>query len=252
MIHTIEEYSLNAWPCLQQILYDGWILRFANGYTKRANSVNPIYSGAQDVDQKIQRCRQIYLAQNLPSIFRITPLADPPNLDNLLAELGFSKQSVTSVQTLDLTACPTVETTAFQFWPEFSPEWGQIFSGLNGHLEQQRVKHQAILRQIVPEKCFAVLANQGQIIACGLGVLEADHLGLFDILTAPGERRKGWGRELMLNILHWGKKKGAKKAYLGVEMANEPALNFYQKLGFAEVYRYWYRIKKIEAGEGQQ
>jgi hypothetical protein len=34
VIQEIEEISLNAWPSLQQILYDGWILRFANGYTK--------------------------------------------------------------------------------------------------------------------------------------------------------------------------------------------------------------------------
>ena len=34
MIRLIEELSLNAWPALQTVLYDGWVLRFADGYTR--------------------------------------------------------------------------------------------------------------------------------------------------------------------------------------------------------------------------
>ena len=35
----IEELTLNAWPPLQTQLYDGWLLGFSGGYTRRANSV---------------------------------------------------------------------------------------------------------------------------------------------------------------------------------------------------------------------
>ena len=49
----VEEAALNAWPALQQILYDGWILRFSQGYTKRANSVNPIFQSSIDLETKI-------------------------------------------------------------------------------------------------------------------------------------------------------------------------------------------------------
>lgn len=53
MIRQIEEISLNAWPALQTIHYDGWILRFAYGVTKRSNSVSLIYESTLNVDAKI-------------------------------------------------------------------------------------------------------------------------------------------------------------------------------------------------------
>ncbi|HEX3029647.1 MAG TPA: hypothetical protein VHT34_10180 [Clostridia bacterium] len=47
-----EELQMNALPSLQTILFDGWILRFADGYTNRANSINPVYECKEDVNQK--------------------------------------------------------------------------------------------------------------------------------------------------------------------------------------------------------
>jgi hypothetical protein len=61
----IEEASLNAWPALNNLLFDGWILRFANGYTKRANSVTPVYPGELDVEMKIDFCAQQYSRRGL-------------------------------------------------------------------------------------------------------------------------------------------------------------------------------------------
>ena len=43
-ILQIEELSINAFPAILTELYDGWILRYSNGYTYRGNSVNPLYS----------------------------------------------------------------------------------------------------------------------------------------------------------------------------------------------------------------
>ena len=47
----------------------------------------------------------------------------------------------------------------------------------------------------------------------------------------------------MLNLLDWAKRKGAQVAYLQVMLNNPPALHMYERLGFQEVYQYWYRIK---------
>ena len=60
MIRSIEELSMNAWPAMQTLHYDGWVLRFADGYTKRANSVYPLYPSEINVDEKIDFCESFY------------------------------------------------------------------------------------------------------------------------------------------------------------------------------------------------
>jgi len=39
LVRLYEELSANAHPALKTIIYDGWILRFSDGYTNRSNSV---------------------------------------------------------------------------------------------------------------------------------------------------------------------------------------------------------------------
>ena len=103
--------------------------------------------------------------------------------------------------------------------------------------------HFRMLRNILPNKFFASMSLNGQIIACGLGVLESGFIGLFDIIVDKDYRNMGYGEKLVLSILQLGKNNGAKKAYLQVEKNNAPALSLYSKIGFEEIYEYWYRVK---------
>ena len=102
MITTIEEISLNAWPGQQTLIYDGWVIRFANGYTKRANSVNPLYASRVELTEKIEFCEHLYREQNLDAVFKLTSASCPGNLDDVLAAKGYRKESPTSVQLLEL------------------------------------------------------------------------------------------------------------------------------------------------------
>lgn len=131
-----------------------------------------------------------------------------------------------------------IEEISLNAWPSLQDS----FVHLDG-MTLSKESLTAILRNIASKKCFAVLLKDNQVVSCGLGVLENQYIGLFEIITAKTERRKGFGKELILNILNWAKQNGAQKAYLQVVMNNKPALNLYSKLGFQEVYQYFYRIK---------
>lgn len=245
MIIRIEELSMNAWPSLQTLVYGGWILRFANGCTRRANSISPIYPSTLNIDNQILECEAIYANKRLPTIFKLTRASQPPELDTLLAQNGYKEEAQTSVQLLDLSKFQCELIPDISLSHELTEEWRASFYLLNKVANNDQSTHTQILTSIIPNKCFASIRNsEGQIIACGLGVLQDKHLGLFDIVTDNNFRRKGFGKRLIQHILLWGKQNGASTSYLQVMKNNGPALTLYAKLGFREEYDYWYRVKK--------
>lgn len=243
MITNIEELSLNAWAALQTVLYDGWIIRFANGYTKRANSVNPLYPSNMHIDEKLQFCENLYREKNLPVVFKMTPAVYPSNLDETLSKSGYQKDSPTSVQTLDLEALNLKTPSKTEIRDNLSNEWLENFCAMSAISDLQRETLREILTSIVPHHCFVSLKSDGRVIACGLGVLQSGYIGLFDIVTDKDFRSSGHGQQIVKSILAWGKQNNAKKAYLQVMLDNIPALYLYSKIGFIERYQYWYRVK---------
>lgn len=242
MIQSIEELSLNAWTSLQTLLVDGWVLRFANGYTKRANSVNPLYASTRDVEEKIRFCEEVYRRKNLPVVFKMTAAALPADLDALLDARGYEVDSPTSVQTMDLR--DTNPPRDAKLDATVTDDWLADFCRLSGISDARKSTLRQMLVNIIPQKCFAALGQDGRTIACGLGVLQGEFIGFYDIVTDTSFRNQGYGKRLMQSLLAWGKQNGARRAYLQVMLNNSPALNLYAQLGFKQVYEYWYRIKR--------
>jgi ribosomal protein S18 acetylase RimI-like enzyme len=90
---------------------------------------------------------------------------------------------------------------------------------------------------------FISLCCEDRIVACGRGVIERDYIGIYEVVTDPSCRNRGFGEQMMLNLLKWGKENGATHSYLQVVAVNEPALRLYAKIGYSEIYKYWYRVK---------
>ena len=243
MIVRIEELSLNAWPSLQTMSYDGWMLRFANGYTKRANSVNPLYSSSSDIDEKIDFCEYVYQKKNLSTVFKMTASVQPRDLDEKLHAKGYQIDSPTSVQTIDLNAMNLPRIAGAEFRDDLSEAWLENYCRMNAVPIVHLKTLQKILMNIIPNHCFVSITSNDRIVACGLGVLQSGYIGLFDIVTDRDFRNRGYGEQIVNSILDWGKQNRAHTSYLQVMLNNVPALHLYSKLGFIEQYQYWYRIK---------
>lgn len=245
IIKVFEELSLNSWPSLQTMLFDGWVLRFANGFTKRSNSISPLFSSGVNPEGKIRYCENVYQNMGLDTVFKMTPAVYPGNLDEILEAKGYIIDSPTSVQILDLSDHHISPNKRAILSSNFTKAWLSDFCRLVNLEERHQSTLKKILTNIVPPTCFASLGEveEKETISCGLGVLQNKYFALYDIVTAANSRNRGFGREIVLNLLNWGKEKGARTVYLHVMLNNEPALRLYSQPGFKEIYRYWYRIK---------
>jgi ribosomal protein S18 acetylase RimI-like enzyme len=99
-----------------------------------------------------------------------------------------------------------------------------------------------MLHRIAMPKCFASIVRDREIIACGIGVTDNHIVGLFDIVVDPRYRQQGIGTQLVFGVLDWARSQGAASAYLQVMIDNASAIAMYEKIGFREAYRYWYRV----------
>jgi GNAT superfamily N-acetyltransferase len=238
----IEEATFNAWPASRTLLLDGWVLRFANGYTKRANSVNPLHNATLPADQKLALCEQLYASDGQPCRFRLADLGPDTALDGMLETCGYYVLDRSLVLLCDLERPGPWHTTRYGASAR-QAEWMDSYGRLSNVAPSTREPHSAILSNIAAPAFLAQRCDHDRVVACGLAVCEGALVGLFDIVVDPAERRRGHGRRLLEELLAWAYARGARRAYLQVVEQNQAARALYASLGFKPAYRYWYRVQ---------
>jgi GNAT superfamily N-acetyltransferase len=245
MNQAVEEQSLNAWSAFETINYNGWLLRFADGYTKRANSVTVLDNVKSDLEDKIAYCKSQYRSRQQKPIFCLLSFTNPTVLDLALANRGYQLVDPTLVMGLTLSASERSPNTKIAIDREKLNDWLANYYDLNALEKQQSHIHYRILAAIDSDTLFASLKQNGEILACGIGVLESGYLGIFDVFTNQIYRQRGYATALVQGLLQWGIDKGASFSYLQVVKANIPACKLYKKLGYQPMYEYWYRVGSV-------
>ena len=249
LARRVEEASLNAWPALHQVMLDGWVLRFSRGFTKRANSITPLYAAAQRPLEKVRYCEDLYAREGLPTVFRLATISDGVALDELLAARGYADVEPTQVLHRPLATGEFDRARTFSVVPvaSFLATYADLREPADIKERTSRTAaelHGAILRAIRSETVFGSIVENGEAVACGMAVVERELVGLFDIVVHPECRRRGHGRALVESLLKCAVEMGARTAYLQVLNDNTAARRLYGGLGFERLYEYRYRVSK--------
>src|SRR5208282_4604811 len=243
LARRLEERALNASSALQSIVYDGWLIGYRPGPTKRLRCVNAFYASTLPLAEKVAFCSAFYAGVGLPAIFRLLPFSKPAALDRWLERNGWMPFEPTLVLQSSLAEAPQPKSVMGTVSIVDVVAWQPLVAQL---LEVDRETLARLVERAASyplPHAGAVIREKGEVVACGLLKLEGDHAGLFALHTAPAWRGRGLGRAVVTALLAEARRRGATTAYLQVTADNAPARALYRRFGFSTSHEYWYRAR---------
>lgn len=236
-----EAAAARGWPALETVEQGPWSLRFAAGYTKRANSVQALGSPwPSEGPELVKAAEEAYRSRGLVPTFKIPEHPAWAPLDEALALRSYPIVDPSRVLVVDLgtfTAPPHADVVVET---RFTPQWLDGLVVANGVPEGLRSAARS-MALAVETPLAASGPSRGGDLGWAYAALVGDQAWLFDLVVAPEARRRGWGRALVATLAHRAARAGAQTFHLLVLASNAGANALYESLGFVEVYRYHYR-----------
>ncbi|GAB3421894.1 GNAT family N-acetyltransferase [Flindersiella endophytica] len=253
---TLARVAASGWPAVEISHLGDWWLQASDGFTGRANSVQPSGSPGLPLDAALERVRSFYAERGLPAWIQV--VVDSP-LESSLLDRGWELQTSgkEAWATTEVWVCRVAELIerleALGVPPEsamtppvelgdLDEEWERLY----GRSLSSAAAHHVLTGGdgAVPVALARLRAGAGpsasDLIAIGRGVVTGVWLGLAAIEVAPAHRRRGLAQRVMAELTRWGASAGARWAYLQFGEENAPARALYEKLGFRPDHRYRY------------
>lgn len=142
---------------------------------------------------------------------------------------------------------PIVQKIAHQTWPD---TFAEILSPAQIEYMLDKMYNLKTLESQMVEKgqIFLLAGEEGRFLAFAafeLNNSEGGKTKLHKIYILPSAQGIGLGKKLIKEVCNQAKEKGQKSLLLNVNKFNHSAIDFYQYLGFKEVYR-----EVIDIGNG--
>lgn len=246
-VRRLEAVSFRSFPSTSTH-YDGtWAIRLTAGHpAKRLNSVNPLDpSDHAYIDARLELAKRKFESFGRELVFRQSPLA-PPELEDILDDRGWARFDESIVMMLDLDRVSLSEHVDHVPMKDIG-YWVDSFIHLSVEAKSSKPGLFEVIQSIQPTCGLFVKNVDDNHVAAVRCVHDNDLVGLFDLVTGKDFKRQGHAKALMGSALKWAKQSGAKYAWLQVVAENTAAFELYKSFGFAELYRYSYRMAPIKS-----
>jgi ribosomal protein S18 acetylase RimI-like enzyme len=247
LIRLLQEISCNAWPAVKNHILNGWIVRLAEGITRRANSVLPLCYYGNDALKDIKQVEQLYKQWNLPSVFQIPDYCEPQKLLSILEERGYVKEAESLVMLCSANEISNIsqnEVFSYSHEEQESDEWFNALQQFNSASDNRIKGVRKIISRIKQPKNFFYAKKNETIVGVALAIIERSHLGIYNMTTNPELRRQGIARSIIFEMKKWCQEKDIENIYLQVQGDNLGAIKLYKSVNLTETFRYRYLIKK--------
>lgn len=239
LLLRIELAGVAAWPALETASFDGWLWRFSQGGSQRANSVSTLAYTGGDIEASIDEAERRYRASNAPPMFQICDVTAPADLDARLARRGYR---INDPCTTLVKACERQPTDgAIVYLERATPDWLACYTSVVN--ESRKRTAPRILEGVPATAVFCGLQRDGRIIATALGAPRDGVVIVECVATLAEARGAGAASRVMRALDDWAVKQGCTTIALQAVATNAPAQALYKSLGYREQGRYHLRIK---------
>ncbi len=249
-LDDLARLTARGWVAVEQEALGSWLLRSADGYTGRANSVLTIGDPGLLLDEAITRSEQWYAERGQRPMFQVNgetgfDLREHPVAAALLArgyEVGGGRSDWARVlvMTGPASGLPprALDPAPVAIEAELTPEWLASYGG--GRPTVPGVT-EAVLTGSEHQLFLSIRdAAAREVIAVARLTTHPGWAGVFGMWVHPDHRRRGLARTILSAIGRLAREHALPAIYLQVSADNDPAIRLYEGLGFSVHHEYTY------------
>jgi ribosomal protein S18 acetylase RimI-like enzyme len=251
-IIELERMAAAHWRGTEEAWLGDWLLRAAEGFTGRANSVLPLGDPGMPLDEALAAVTQWYRARGLRPMMAVpTPLDSPgqplspaEELDHRLSErMWLTRPGPAFVMLADLPLGVHLDGLTAGREVQASPEPDDAWADMYHYRGQGQLP--PVARKVLTsarEQSFVSIRDGEEVLAIARLSVAGGLAGLTAVEVHPGHRRQGLGVAITAAACLAARERGLARVFLQVEVDNAAARALYKRLGFRDSHRYHYRL----------